>query len=78
MKDSLQWLLDKFPVFLNKDVGSNFYKSTTVLNSNFKDIWNDLFRVHLGHRLEKKVLIWKEQAVENDYTISFFVNLLFL
>lgn len=78
MKDSLQWLLDKFPYFLNKDVGSNFYKSTSVLNENFRDLHNDIFKTHLGNRLQKRVLIWKEQEDEYDYTIQFYVNLPFL
>ena len=78
MKDSLNWFLDKFPVFLNKEESSNFYKSSTVLNTNFKDIYNDLFKTHLGHRLQKRVLIWKEQSVESSYTINFFVNVPYL
>jgi len=75
MKDSLKWLLDKFPYFLDKDAGSNFHKSTSVLNENFRDLHNDIFKTHLGNRLQKRVLIWKEQEDEHDYTIQFYVNL---
>ena len=75
MKDSLKWLLDKFPYFLDKDAGSNFHKSTSVLNENFRDLHNDIFKTHLGNRLQKRVLIWKEQEDEHEYTIQFYVNL---
>ena len=75
MKDSLQWMLDKFPFFLNKSTGSNFYKSTSVLNENFKDLFQELFNVHLSHRLEKRVLIWKEQGEPYEYTMNFYVHL---
>ena len=78
MKDSLKWLLSKFPYFLDKNEGSNFYKSSSVINNAFKEFRQDLFNVHLSHRLEKKVLIWKEQFAENDYTINFFVNVPYL
>ena len=75
MKDSLQWLLGKFPYFLDKNPDSNFYKSTHVLNENFRDLYQDLFKVHLSHRLEKRILLYKEQSVENDYSINFIVNI---
>ena len=78
MKDSLKWLLSKFPSFVDKNEGSNFYKSSSVINNAFKEFRQDLFNVHLSHRLEKKVLIWKEQFAENDYTINFFVNVPYL
>ena len=78
MKDSLQWLLDKFPVFLNKNTDSNFYKSTTVLNSNLKEVWNDIFKTHLSHRLDKRVLIWKEQEEPGVYEMNFYVHLPYL
>ena len=78
MKDSLKWLLSKFPYFLNKNTGSNFYKSTSVINDEFKYFRQDLFNTHIGHRLDKRVLIWKEQEDENDYTMNFFVHLSYL
>ena len=78
MKDSLQWFLGKFPFFLDKSTGSNFYRSSSVINDGFKDFRQDLFNTHLGHRLDKRVLIWKEQEDEYDYTMNFFVHLPYL
>lgn len=78
MKDSLRWFLGKFPFFLDKSTGSNFYKSSSVINDGFKDFRQDLFNTHLGHRLDKRVLIWKEQEDEYDYTMNFFVHLPYL
>ena len=78
MKDSLRWFLGKFPFFLDKNAGSNFYRSSSVINDSFKDFRQDLFNTHLGHRLDKRVLLWKEQEDEYDYTMNFFVHLPYL
>ena len=78
MKDSLRWFLGKFPFFLDKNAGSNFYRSSSVINDGFKDFRQDLFNTHLGHRLDKRVLLWKEQEDEYDYTMNFFVHLPYL
>ena len=75
MKDSLKWLLSKFPYFLDKSNGSNFYKSSSVINDSFKEFRQDLFNTHLSHRLDKRVLVWKEQEVDNDYTMNFYESL---
>ena len=60
MKNSLKQFMKKFPVFLDKNNGSNFYKSSYVINENFKDFYNDLFIVHNQHRLNKNILFWRE------------------
>ena len=60
MKNSLKEFMKKFPVFLNKNNGSNFYKSSYVINENFKGFYNDLFIVHNQHRLNKNILFWRE------------------
>ena len=78
MKDSLRWLLDKFPYFVDKNEGSNFYKSSIVINDGFKLFRQDLFNTHMGHRLEKRVLLWKEQSSDYDYTMNFYVHLPYL
>jgi len=78
MKDSLRWLLDKFPYFLDKNTGSNFYKSSSVINESFKLFRQDLFNTHMGHRLEKRVLLWKEQSSDYSYTMNFYVHLPYL
>lgn len=60
MKNSLKQFMKKFPVFLDKNNGSNFYKSSYVINENFKGFYNDLFIVHNQHRLNKNILFWRE------------------
>ena len=60
MENSLKQFMKKFPVFLNKNGDSNFYKSSYVINDNFKEFYNDLFIVHNQHRLKKNILFWRE------------------
>lgn len=74
VKNSLQSLLDKFPYFLNKSEGSNFYKVQWVNNENFKILYNDLFKVYESFHLSKNLLIWKEQDQAYDYKINFVAN----
>lgn len=71
VENSLQSLLDKYPYFLNKNEGSNFYKVVDVNNENFKDLYNSLFQVYESFHLRKKLLIWKEQSRPYDYSINF-------
>lgn len=75
MINSLQKLLKKFPVFLNKEIGSNFYKDKKVFNEEMKEIYQSLFIVYLSENLERPLNIWKEQVVENKYIIHFEVKL---
>ena len=70
-KDSLKKLLQKFPYFLDKSVGSNLYKSQSVTNEQFQDIYQSLFDVIESFHINKKVLIWKEQNEPYLYTIYF-------
>ena len=60
-----------FPYLFDKDSASNFYKSQDVTNNRFKDLYNDLFRVKESFRLNKRLMIWKEQTVPYVYTINF-------
>ena len=60
MKDSLKYWMKEFPFFIDKSKDSNFYKTSKVLNDNFREFRNDLFVVHNAHRLKKNILIWKE------------------
>ena len=71
MKDSLQSLLNQFPFFFNKSSTSNFYKSQSVTNKQFQNIYQALFDVVESFRLGKNCLIWKEQSAPYDYTIHF-------
>lgn len=70
-KNSLKKLLDMFPYFFDKTVTSNFYKSQSVSNNQFKQIYNDLFKVIESFHLTKKCFIWKEQTEAFEYVINF-------
>lgn len=70
-RNSLKSLLDMFPWFFDKGSTSNFYKSQSVSNNLFKDVYNDLFKVKESFRLDKRLLIWKEQTVPYVYRVNF-------
>ena len=70
-RNSVKSLLDMFPWFFDKKSTSNFYKSQDVTNNLFKDLYNDLFKVKESFRLDKRLLIWKEQTVPYVYTVNF-------
>lgn len=72
--NSLQSLLDKFPYFLNKNEGSNFYKVQWVNNESLKLLYNDLFQVYESFHLNKRLLVWKEQNEKYNYNIHFVAN----
>ena len=74
MKDSLKKLLDKFPYFFDKSSTSNLYKSQSVTNNQFKEIYQSLFLLIESFRLDKRCLIWKEQSQAHDYSIHFIVH----
>lgn len=74
MRHSLKKLLAKFPFFLNKEEGSNFYNSQFVTNERFKDIYQSMFDVVESFRLDKRCFIFREQEMDYKYTIHFFVN----
>ncbi len=69
--NSLQSLLDKFPYFLNKNEGSNFYKVQWVNNESLKLLYNDLFQVYESFHLNKRLLVWKEQSEKYNYNVCF-------
>ena len=73
-KDSLKRLLDMFPYFFNKESTSNFYKSQSVTNNRFQDIYQSLFDVFESFHLQKRCYIWKEQDASYDYVIHFVAN----
>ena len=68
-KDSLKRLLDMFPYFFNKESTSNFYKSQSVTNNRFQDIYQSLFDVYESFHLQKRCYIWKEQNAAYNYVI---------
>ncbi len=74
MKDSLKTLLNMFPSFLNKNEGSNFYKSQYVNNEMFRDLYQSLFDVAESFRLDKRLFIFREQNTAYEYTIHFQAN----
>lgn len=73
-RNSLKKLKDKFPYFLDKSDDSNFSKTKEVFNNRLADVYNELFQVYLAGKLEKNLLIWKEQVSANEYTINFVAN----
>lgn len=72
---SFDKLLDKFPYFLNKNEDSNFSKSETVFNEEFKRIYNTLYDAYLASKLDKHVLLWKVQEAPFEYDMCFHVSL---
>lgn len=70
-KDSIKRLLDKFPHFIDKRPISNFFKSQSVTNEQFKDIYQSLFNVFESFQLDKRLVIWKVQDEPYIYTINF-------
>ena len=74
VRNSLQTLLNKWPYFLNKNYGSNFYKVQDVNNKSLRLMYNDVFQVYESFHLDKRLLIWKEQSVNFNYKIHFVAN----
>lgn len=72
---SFDKLLDKFPYFLNKNKDSNFSKSETVFNEEFKRIYNTLYDAYLASKLDKHILLWKVQEAPFEYDMCFHVSL---
>lgn len=72
---SIDKLLEKFPYFLNKSTGSNFYKSEWVFNEWFKEVYNDLFLTYCSQKLSKPLLVWKVQNEPYKYDMCFAVVL---
>lgn len=72
---SIDKLLEKFPYFLNKSTGSNFYKSEWVFNEWFKEVYNDLFLTYCSQKLSKPLLVWKVQNEPYKYNMCFAVVL---
>ncbi len=69
MYKSLEYLLKKYPFFLDKKEESNFTKTKKVFNNRLQDINNDLFKVYLAGKLEKHLLIWKVQEQPHYFNI---------
>ena len=70
-RNSVKSLLDMFPWFFDKSSTSNFYKSQDVTNRRFQDLYNDLCKVKESFRLNKRLLIWKEQTEPYIYEVNF-------
>jgi len=74
MYKSLEYFMEKYPFFLSKKSDSNFTKTKKVFNNRLQDISNNIFITYLASKLEKTVLVWKEQEDEYDYIINFIAN----
>lgn len=73
-KDSLKTLLNMFPHFFDKSEASNFFKSQSVTNNQFQEIYQSIRDVVDSLHLEKRCLIWKTQTEAYNYTINFVAN----
>lgn len=71
---SLRKFMNKYPYFLNKNEGSNFYHVSDVNNRHFRRLYNDLFKVYESFHITKKVLVWKEQDKPYEYQMNFIAN----
>lgn len=71
---NMQTLLLRFPYFLNKWPGSNFYKSEHVFYEQFNGLYEQLFRVKNALQIEKSLWIFKEQEYDHDYIIHFYCS----
>ena len=78
MYNSLEYLLKKYPFFLDKSDDSNFTKTKKVFNHRLQDIINEGFKVYLAGKIDKHVLIWKVQNQPHYYDIHFHVSLDYL
>ena len=72
--DSLKTLLNMFPYFFDKSETSNFFKSQSVTNNQFKEIYQNIRDVSDSLHLDKRCLIWKTQTEPYVYTINFIAN----
>ena len=76
MKESLKWLLSKFPYFLSRQPESNFYKTEKVYDEFLlKDLYQSLFNTYKSNHLDKPILVWREQTEANEYQIHFEVDI---
>lgn len=75
MYKSLEYLLKKYPFFLDKKESSNFTKTKKVFNNRLQDVINEGFKVYLAGKLDKHVLIWKVQDQPHHFDIHFHVSL---
>ena len=75
MMESMKHLLSKFPYFLDKRSVSNFYKSESVFNNRFKEVYNDLFQLGLSFHLSKSLWIYREQSEDYNFKMHFFAFL---
>lgn len=74
MSSSLKTLLDMYPYFFDKSFTSNFYKSQSVNSERFDDVYQSLFTTLESFKINKRVLIWREQNVDFEYSVHFVVN----
>ena len=75
MIESMKNLLSKFPYFLDKRSVSNFYKSESVFNNRFKEVYNDMFQLGLSFHLSKSLWIYREQSEDYNFKMHFFAFL---
>ena len=75
MRNSLKKLLDEYPYFITKKKDSNQYKSEWVFNERFRDLYLQVYETYLSTKLNKHILINKEQYEDHYYTLNFYIKL---
>ena len=74
VRESHKKFMGKYPYFLNKNIGSNFYRTSNVDNRSVQRLYNELFKLYESFHISKRLLIWREQSKDYDYDINFEVN----
>lgn len=72
---NLKELLKHYPNFLDKSPTSNHYRVNSVLNNQYNRLKTNIENLRLSRDINRPIFIWKEQNVENEYTIHFKVNM---
>lgn len=71
VKESLKKQLRYFSYFFDKSPDSNFYKVQSIFNKQFQKLDQSLFDIYESFKLDKRVLVWKEQNEPYVYTMNF-------
>ena len=74
VRESHKRFMGKYPYFLDKNVGSNFFRTSNVDNRSIQRLYNELFKLYESFHISKRLLIWREQSKDYDYEINFEVN----
>ena len=74
VRESHKKFMDKYPYFLDKNKGSNFFRTSDVNNRSVQRLYNELFRIYESFHLSKRLSIWREQSEDYNYKMHFVAN----